>query len=59
VVARGPAGERLIKAADLFKGLLATSLADDELIVEVRLALMPAREFLNRESGAEISPLLL
>jgi len=42
VVARGPAGERLIKAADLFKGLLATSLADDELIVEVRLALMPA-----------------
>jgi carbon-monoxide dehydrogenase medium subunit len=43
VVARGPAGERLIKAADLFKGLLATSLADDELIVEVRLALMPAR----------------
>ena len=43
VVARGPAGERLIKAADLFKGLLATSLADDELIVEVRLALMPGR----------------
>ena len=43
VAARGPAGERLIKAADLFKGLLATSLADDELIVEVRLAWMPAR----------------
>ena len=43
VVTRGPAGERLIKAADLFKGLLATSLADDELIVEVRLTLMPAR----------------
>jgi aerobic carbon-monoxide dehydrogenase medium subunit len=43
VVARGPAGERLIKAIDLFEGLMTTSLANDEMIVEVRLAAMPAR----------------
>ena len=42
VVARGPAGERLIKAIDLFQGLLTTSLAPDEMIVEVRLAAIPA-----------------
>jgi len=42
VVARGPAGERLIKATDLFRGLLTTSLAPDEMIVEVRLAAIPA-----------------
>ena len=42
VVARGPAGERLIKATDLFQGLLTTSLAPDEMIVEVRLAAIPA-----------------
>jgi aerobic carbon-monoxide dehydrogenase medium subunit len=43
VVARGPAGERLIKAIDLFEGLMTTSLANDEMIVEVRLPAMPAR----------------
>jgi carbon-monoxide dehydrogenase medium subunit len=42
VVARGPAGERLIKAIDLFEGLMTTSLANDEMIVEVRFAAMPA-----------------
>jgi aerobic carbon-monoxide dehydrogenase medium subunit len=41
VVVRGPAGERLIKATNLFQGLLTTSLAPDEMIVEVRLAAMP------------------
>jgi aerobic carbon-monoxide dehydrogenase medium subunit len=41
VVARGPSGERLIKATNLFQGLLTTSLAPDEMIVEVRLAAMP------------------
>jgi carbon-monoxide dehydrogenase medium subunit len=43
VVARGPAGERLIKAIDLFEGLMTTSLANDEMIVEVRLAAIPTR----------------
>jgi carbon-monoxide dehydrogenase medium subunit len=42
VVVRGPAGERRIKAIDLFAGLMTTSLASDEMIVEVRLAVMPA-----------------
>jgi carbon-monoxide dehydrogenase medium subunit len=40
VVAKGPAGERVIAAADLFQGLLTTSLAADEMIVEVRLPAM-------------------
>jgi carbon-monoxide dehydrogenase medium subunit len=39
VVARGPRGERLIDAADFFKGLLTTDLAEDELITEVRMPL--------------------
>jgi carbon-monoxide dehydrogenase medium subunit len=43
VVARGPKGERVVKAADLFEGMLTTSLADDEIISEVRIAAMPAR----------------
>jgi aerobic carbon-monoxide dehydrogenase medium subunit len=42
VAARGPKGERVIKAADLFAGMLTTSLADDELIAEVRIPAMPA-----------------
>ncbi len=37
VVARGPKGERVIKAADLFQGLMTTSLAADEILSEVRL----------------------
>lgn len=35
-------GERLIKAEDLFLGPLMTSLAEDELILEVRLPAWPA-----------------
>ncbi len=42
VVARGPKGERVIKARDLFKTYLTTSLAPDEILVEVRLPAMPA-----------------
>ncbi|HUZ75150.1 MAG TPA: xanthine dehydrogenase family protein subunit M [Stellaceae bacterium] len=41
VVARGHAGERVIKAADLFEGLMTTSLAADEIIVEARFPAMP------------------
>ncbi len=43
VVARGPKGERVVKAADLFEGMLTTSLAADEVISEVRFPAMPAR----------------
>src|SRR5215207_2145881 len=37
VTARGPNGERTIRAADLFQDYLTTSLAHDEVITEVRL----------------------
>jgi carbon-monoxide dehydrogenase medium subunit len=37
VVARGPRGERTLSPAQLFQGYVTTSLAPDELIVEVRL----------------------
>jgi aerobic carbon-monoxide dehydrogenase medium subunit len=37
VLARGPDGEREIAAADLFVDYLTTSLAEDEVVVEVRV----------------------
>jgi carbon-monoxide dehydrogenase medium subunit len=37
VIARGPTGEREIAARDLFVDYLTTSLADDEIVTEVRL----------------------
>jgi carbon-monoxide dehydrogenase medium subunit len=37
VVARGPKGERTIAAADLLRDAMTTSLAADEILVEVRL----------------------
>jgi aerobic carbon-monoxide dehydrogenase medium subunit len=40
VVARGPRGERGIKAIDFFRGLMTTSLENDEIIVEVRFPVM-------------------
>ena len=40
VVARGPGGERVIAADDLFAGFLENSLADDEMITEVRVPKM-------------------
>ena len=41
VVARGPRGERTLRASELFRGYLSTSLAPDEMLVEVRLPAMP------------------
>jgi len=38
----GPSGERQIAAADFFQGPLTTALAEDELILEVRLPAWPA-----------------
>ncbi len=40
VVAKGPGGERVIAADDLFAGFLENSLADDEMITEVRVPKM-------------------
>ena len=42
VVVRGPAGERVIRAADLYLAPLTTSLAADEVAVEARFTLPPA-----------------
>jgi carbon-monoxide dehydrogenase medium subunit len=41
VVARGPRGERVLGAGDLFETYLTTCLDADELLVEVRLPAMP------------------
>jgi carbon-monoxide dehydrogenase medium subunit len=41
VVARGPQGERITKAADFFRDALTTSLEPDEMLVEVRWPAMP------------------
>ena len=40
VVARGPNGEREIPASDLFVDFLTTTLADDEVVTEVKLPAM-------------------
>ncbi len=37
VVARGPRGERRIPVADFFTGLFTTTLAEDEILTEVRI----------------------
>jgi carbon-monoxide dehydrogenase medium subunit len=42
VVARGPKGERVVKAQDLFVTYLTTSLEPDEILVEIRLPMMDA-----------------
>ena len=41
VVVQGPRGRRTVKAADLFETYLTTTLAPEELVVEVRLPAMP------------------
>ena len=51
-VARSERGERVIPAGDWFRGVMATALADDELLVEARLA-MPGPE--DRLGFAEVS----
>jgi carbon-monoxide dehydrogenase medium subunit len=40
IVARSLRGERLIAAKDFFAGIMATALAEDELLTEARLALL-------------------
>jgi CO/xanthine dehydrogenase FAD-binding subunit len=41
VLARGPRGERRLNASELFQTYLTTSLAADEILVEVRFPAMP------------------
>jgi carbon-monoxide dehydrogenase medium subunit len=41
VVARSTRGTRIIAAHDFFQGMLTTALAEDELLIEVRLPLLP------------------
>jgi aerobic carbon-monoxide dehydrogenase medium subunit len=56
IVAKSTRGERLIAAGDFFAGIMATALAEDELLAEVRLPLLPRdakfgfNEF-NRRAG--------
>jgi carbon-monoxide dehydrogenase medium subunit len=56
MVAKNTRGERLIPANDFFAGIMSTALAEDELLAEVRLPLLPAdakfgfNEF-NRRAG--------
>lgn len=41
VVARGPKGERVVGAGELFRSYLTTSLEPEEILVEVRVPAMP------------------
>jgi aerobic carbon-monoxide dehydrogenase medium subunit len=43
LTAVGPSGSRTIAAADFFRGMLSTALADDEILTEVRVAALPPR----------------
>jgi len=42
LVALGSRGERLLKARDFFRDVMATALAPDELLAETRLPILPA-----------------
>jgi aerobic carbon-monoxide dehydrogenase medium subunit len=42
MVARSSRGARVIPAQDFFQGIMTTALAEDELLAEVRLPLLPA-----------------
>ena len=42
VVARGPEGERVIKAGEFFRSPLVTALTSEEILIEVRFSVMPA-----------------
>src|SRR5207249_10598910 len=42
MVCEGSKGRRTVKVDDWFKGLMATALGDDEILVEVRVPVLPA-----------------
>jgi len=64
VVVRGPRGQRSIAASDLFQGAMTTSIAPDEILVEVRLPVMPAgagfaiEEFARRHGDFAIAAVI-
>jgi len=64
VVVRGPRGQRSIAASDLFQGAMTTSIASDEILVEVRLPVMPAgagfaiEEFARRHGDFAIAAVI-
>ena len=64
VVVRGPGGQRSIAASDLFQGAMTTSIAPDEILVEVRLPVMPAgagfaiEEFARRHGDFAIAAVI-
>ena len=41
MVARSTSGTRIIPARDYFRGIMSTALKDDELLIEVRLRILP------------------
>jgi CO/xanthine dehydrogenase FAD-binding subunit len=61
VVVRGANGRRTIPAAELFRDAMTTSLAPDEILLEVRLPVMPAgagcavEEFVRRHGDFAIA----
>jgi aerobic carbon-monoxide dehydrogenase medium subunit len=61
VVVRGPSGRRTIAASDLFQDAMTTSIAPDEILVEVRLPVMPTgagyaiEEFARRQGDFAIA----
>ena len=64
VVVRGLRGQRSIAASDLFQGAMTTSIAPDEILVEVRLPVMPAgagfaiEEFARRHGDFAIAAVI-
>ena len=65
IVAKSAHGERMIAARDLFKGIMSTALAEDELLAEVRLPLLDKdarfgfNEFSRRAGDFAISAALV
>jgi aerobic carbon-monoxide dehydrogenase medium subunit len=61
VVVRGPSGRRTIAASDLFQDAMTTSIAPDEILVEVRLPVIPTgagyaiEEFARRQGDFAIA----
>jgi carbon-monoxide dehydrogenase medium subunit len=56
LIAHGPRGPRVMRAADFFTGYLTTALAPDELLTEIQVGAVPARTGsafleLSRRSG--------
>jgi carbon-monoxide dehydrogenase medium subunit len=42
-VCEGPKGKRTVKVDDWFQGLMATAVREDEILVQIRVPILPAR----------------